>query len=133
LGQTPSLTPSPSPAPGTLSESPWGGTAADPEPLELAPDGASAQIDLSGGGGGDWAVGWSATVADDPGGAVSVSPAQTGTLTPTDATVALTVTVDQFIPCGTSATSPPPTITVEPGGAVYSVCTSLPKRDSGGR
>jgi hypothetical protein len=48
--------------------------------LTTVPDGASAQIDLSGGGG---------------------------------------------IPCGTSATSPPPTITVEPGGAVYSVCTSL--------
>jgi hypothetical protein len=72
------------------------------------------------------------TVADDPGGAVSVSPAQAGTLTPAGATVALTVTVDQFIPCGTAAT-PPPTITVEPGGAAYSVCTSLPKRDSGAR
>jgi hypothetical protein len=99
----------------------------------LVPNGASAQIDLSGSGAGAWEVGWSVTVAGDPGGAVSVSPAQAGTLTPAGPTVALTVTVDQFIPCGTAAASPPPTITVEPGGAVYSVCTSLPKRDSGGR
>jgi RNA polymerase sigma factor (sigma-70 family) len=31
---------------------------------------------------------------------------------------------DQFIPCGSAAS---PAITVNPGGAVYSVCTSLPK------
>jgi RNA polymerase sigma factor (sigma-70 family) len=132
-GRTSAPTPSPTPTPGTLSESPRGGTAADPAPLVLVPDGASAQIDLSGGGRGDWDAGWSVTVADDPGGAVSVSPAQAGTLTPAGATVALTVTVDQFIPCGASTTSPAPTITVEPGGAVYSICTSLPKRDTGGR
>jgi RNA polymerase sigma factor (sigma-70 family) len=134
VGQTsaPTTSPTPTPTPGTLSESPRAGTTADPAPLVLVPDGASAQIDLSGDGSGDWDVGWSVTVADDPGGAVSVSPAQAGTLTPTDASVALTVTVDQFIPCGSSAASPPPTITVEPGGAVYSVCTSLPKRDTGG-
>jgi RNA polymerase sigma factor (sigma-70 family) len=118
----PSPTPTPTPTPGTLSESPQGGTAADPEALVLAPDGAGTQIDLSASGSGDWDVGWSVTVANDSGGAVSVSPAHSGTLTPTGATTTLTVTADQFIPCGSSSS---PTITVEPGGAVYSVCTSL--------
>jgi RNA polymerase sigma factor (sigma-70 family) len=119
---TPSPAPSPTPTPGTLAEDPQGGTAADPEPLMLAPGGAGTQIDLSASGSGDWDVGWSVSVANDSGGAVSVSPAHSGTLTPTGATTTLTVTADQFIPCGSSS---PPTITVEPGGAVYSVCTSL--------
>jgi RNA polymerase sigma factor (sigma-70 family) len=121
---TPTLSPTPTPAPtpGTLSESPQGGTAADPESLVLAPSGAGAQIDLSASGSGDWDVDWSVTVANDSDGAVSVAPADSGTLTPTGATATLTVTADQFIPCGSSSS---PTITVEPGGAVYSVCTSL--------
>jgi hypothetical protein len=34
----------------------------------------------------------------------------------------VTVTANQFIPCDAASD---PTITVEPGGAVYSVCTSL--------
>ena len=110
------------PTPGTLSESPPGGTAADPDSLVLSPGGAGRQIDLSASGSRDWDVNWSVTVANDSGGAVSVSPAQSGTLTPGDATGTLTVTANQFIPCGSSAD---PTITVEPGGAVYSVCTSL--------
>jgi RNA polymerase sigma factor (sigma-70 family) len=124
--RTPSPTPTPTPTltltPGTLSESPLGGTAAAPKSLALAPGGAGAQIDLSASGSRDWDVQWSATVANDSDGAVSVSPADSGTLTPTDATATLTVTADQFIPCGSSSA---PTITVEPGGAVYSVCTSL--------
>jgi RNA polymerase sigma factor (sigma-70 family) len=119
---TPSPTPTPAPTPGTLSESPQGGTAADPEALVLAPDGAGSQIDLTASGSGDWNVDWSVTVANDSGGAVSVAPASSGTLTPTGATATLTVTANQFIPCGSSAD---PTITVDPGGAVYSVCTSL--------
>jgi RNA polymerase sigma factor (sigma-70 family) len=125
--RTPSTTPTPpptptlTPTPGTLSEDPQGGTAADPERLVLAPTGGGTQIDLSASGTGDWDVGWSVTVANDSGGAVSVSGASSGTLTPTSATATLTVTADQFILCGSSA----PTITVEPGGAVYSVCTSL--------
>jgi hypothetical protein len=88
----------------------------------LAPTGGGTQIDLSASGSGDWDVGWSVTVANDSGGAVSVSPTSSGTLTSTQATVTLTVTADQFIPCGSSSS---PTITVEPGDAVYSVCTSL--------
>jgi hypothetical protein len=62
------------------------------------------------------------TVANNSGGAISVSPALSGTLTPTDTAATLTVTANQFILCGSSSA---PTITVEPGGAVYSVCTKL--------
>ena len=119
---TRSPTPTPTPTPGTLSENPQGGTAADPDMLVLAPGGAGDQIDLTASGSGDWDVGWSVTVANDSGGAVSVSPAYSGTLTPTHATATLTVTANQYIPCGSSSA---PTVTVEPGGAVYSVCTSL--------
>jgi hypothetical protein len=119
---TPSPTPTLTPMQGTLSESPQGGTAAAPESLVLAPTGAGTQIDLSASGSGDWDVNWSVTVANDSDGAVSVSPAHSGTLTPAGPTATLTVTADQFIPCGSSSS---PTITIEPGGAVYSVCRSL--------
>jgi len=125
---TPSPTPSPSPTPGTLSEYPRGGTASGPEPLVLVPNGAGGQINLSASGSGDWDVGWSVTVGNDSGGAVSVSPAHSGTLTAASSTATLTVTADQFIPCGSSAS---PIITVYPAGAVYSVCTSLPKHYRG--
>ena len=74
---TPSPTPTPTSTPGTLSESP-----AAPKSLVLAPNGAGKQIDLSASGSGDWDVDWSVTVANDSGGAVSVSPAHSGTLTP---------------------------------------------------
>ena len=126
---TPSPTPTPTPTPGTLSEYPQGGTPADPRALVVVPNGAGAQIDLGGSGSGKWDVAWSVTVASDPVDAVSVSPAQAGTMTAREATVALTVRADQFIPCGLPWS---PTITIEPGGAVYSVCTSLP-RHYGGR
>jgi RNA polymerase sigma factor (sigma-70 family) len=119
---SPTSSPTPTPTPGTLSEDPPGGTAAAPEALVLAPDGAGKQIELSASGSGDWNVGWSVSVANDSGGAVSVSPTDAGTLTPSGAITTLTVTANQFIACGSSAD---PTITVEPGGAVYSVCTSL--------
>jgi RNA polymerase sigma factor (sigma-70 family) len=118
----PTSSPTPTPTPGTLSEDPQGGTTAAPEALVLAPDGAGKQIELSASGSGDWNVGWSVSVANDSGGAVSVSPTDSGTLTPSGATTTLTVTANQFIPCGSASA---PTITVEPGGAVYSVCTSL--------
>jgi RNA polymerase sigma factor (sigma-70 family) len=119
----PTPTPTPKPTQGTLSEYPQGGTAAAPAPLVLGvPNGAGAQIDLSASGSRDWDVDWSVTVANDSGGAISVSSADSGTLTSTDTTATLRVTADQFILCGSSAS---PTITVEPGGAVYSVCTSL--------
>jgi RNA polymerase sigma factor (sigma-70 family) len=120
----PSPTPSPTPTPGTLSAYPRAGTAAAPEPMVLAPSGAGRQIDLNASGSGFWDVDWSVTVANDSGGAVSLSPAYSGTLTAADTTVSLTVTAHRFIPCGSAAS---PIITVNPGGAVYSVCTSLPK------
>ena len=94
----------------------------------VVPNGAGAQIDLSGSGRGEWDVTWSVTVANDAGGAVSVSPAQAGTMTASQTTAALTVTADQFIPCGSPSS---PIITIEPSGAVYSVCTSLPKHYGG--
>jgi RNA polymerase sigma factor (sigma-70 family) len=119
---SPTSSPTPTPTPGTLTEAPQGGTAAAPEALVLAPDGAGKQIELNASGNGDWKVGWSVSVANNSGGAVSVSPADSGTLTPAGATTTLTVTANQFIACGSSSD---PTITVEPGGAVYSVCTSL--------
>jgi DNA-directed RNA polymerase specialized sigma24 family protein len=112
------------PTPGTLSASPRGGTAAAPEPMVLAPSGAGRQIELNASGSGYWDVDWSVTVANDSGGAVGLSPAYSGTLTAADTSVSLTVTAHQFIPCGSAAS---PIITVNPGGAVYSVCTSLPK------
>jgi RNA polymerase sigma factor (sigma-70 family) len=119
---TPSPTPTPTPTPGTLSEYPQGGTAADPERLVLVSNGAGTQIDLSASGSRDWDVDWSVTVANNSRGAVSVAPTDSGTLTPSGTTATLRVTADEFIPCGTSSS---PTITVEPGGEVYSVCTSL--------
>ena len=94
----------------------------------LVPNGTGRQIDLSASGSGDWYVNWSLTVANDPGGAIGVSPASSGTLTAADTTATLTITADQYIPCGSSSS---PTITVNPGGAVFSVCTSLPKHYGG--
>jgi RNA polymerase sigma factor (sigma-70 family) len=113
---TPSATsakPRPTPTPGTLSENPQGGT------FVLTPDGGGRQIDLSGSGSGDWYVSWSMSVANDPDNAVSVS-SSSGTLTPADPTTAVTITADRFVPCGSRWS---PTITVSPGGAVFSVCT----------
>ena len=127
---TPSAGPSPTPTPGTLSEYPDGGTLGHPRPLVVVLNGAGVRIDLSGSGSGEWDVEWSVTAANDADGAVSVSPAQAGTMTASQATAALTVTADQFIPCGLPWS---PTITIEPGGAVYSVCTSLPRHYHGRR
>jgi RNA polymerase sigma factor (sigma-70 family) len=102
------------PAPGALSESPAGG------PLVLPPNGPPGrQIDLIGSGRGDWRVNWSLTVANDPDDVISVS-ASAGTLTSADPTATVTVTANHFLPCGWPQS---PTITVSPGGAVFSICT----------
>jgi hypothetical protein len=93
----------------------------------LVPNGPGRQIDLSGSGTGDWYVSWSLAVANDADNAISVSPASSGTLTPADSTTTVTITADQFVPCGSPQS---PTITVSPGGAVFSVCTS-PSRHTG--
>ena len=107
-------TPTPTPTPGTLSEYPQGGT------LVLTPNGGGRQIDLSGSGTGDWYVSWSVSVGNDRHNAIGVS-SSSGTLTPADSTAAVTITADRFVPCGSPQS---PTITVSPGGAVFSVCTS---------
>jgi RNA polymerase sigma factor (sigma-70 family) len=115
--------PAPRPTPGTLSEYPRGG------PLVLAPDGSPGrQIDLGGSGSGDWFVHWSLAVANDPGDVISVS-SSAGTLTSADAAATVTVTASRFVPCGWPRT---PTITVSPGGAVFTVCTSWPRNFTGG-
>jgi RNA polymerase sigma factor (sigma-70 family) len=119
----PAIRPAPTPTPGALSVYPRGRT------LVLEPNGPGRQIDLSGSGAGDWYVTWSVAVANDPENAVSVSPA-TGTLGPGDstATVTVTVTARQFVPCGWRHS---PTITVSPGGAVFSVCTGRSRHFTG--
>jgi len=105
----PRPTPTPKPAPtGTLSAFPGGGT------LVIQPGGA-AQVQLTAAGG---SVSWSVTVANDPDGAVSVSPAS-GTLTAGDPSATVTVTVSQYLDCGQGC----PTITISPGGETYTIWT----------
>jgi RNA polymerase sigma factor (sigma-70 family) len=118
-----SAAPRPTPTPGTLSEYPQGGT------LVLQPGGPGRQINLSGSGSGsgDWYVTWSVAVANDPDNAVSVSSSG-GTLDAADSTAAVTVTANGFVPCGSWWS---PTITVSPGGAVFSVCTSPSRHFTG--
>jgi RNA polymerase sigma factor (sigma-70 family) len=119
----PASTPAPAPTPGTLSADPRGGT------LVLAPDGSPGrQIDLSGRGSGDWSVHWSLAVANDPGNVISVS-SSAGTLTSADATATVTVTANRIVPCGWPRS---PTITVSPGGAVFTVCTSRSRNFTSG-
>ena len=67
-------------------------------------------------------------MANDPGNVISVS-SSAGTLTSADATATVTVTASRFVPCGWPRT---PTITVSPGGAVFTVCTSWPRNFTGG-
>ena len=107
---TPKPTPKPTPT-GTLSASPGGGI------LFVEPGGA-AQIELTAAGG---SVNWSVTVAGDPDGAVSVSPAS-GTLTAADPSATVTVTVSQYLDCGTGGGGCP-TITIGPGGETYTIWT----------
>ena len=62
---------------------------------------------------------WSLAVANDPGNVISVS-SSSGILTSGGSTATVTVTANRFVPCGWRRS---PTITVSPGGAVFSVCT----------
>ena len=114
-------TPASTPARGALAEHPAGGL------LVLAPNGPGRQIDLSGSGSGDWRVTWSLAVANDPADVISVS-SSAGTLTPADPTATVTVTANHFVPC---AWWQSPTITVSPGGAVFSICTGWSRNFSG--
>jgi len=111
----PASTPAARPTPGTLSVSPHGGL------LVLPSTGSGGgQIDLGGSGSGDWDVSWSLTVANDPFGVISLS-SSAGTLTTSGPTATVTVTASRFVPCDWRQS---PTITVNPGGAVFTVCTS---------
>jgi hypothetical protein len=86
----------------------------------VQPGGPGTPIQLSAAGG---TVSWSVTVAGDPDGLVSVSPAS-GTLTAASPSATVTVTVSQFVFCGRGPSPGEcPTITVSPGGAVYSIWT----------
>jgi hypothetical protein len=105
-----------------LAEFPAGGT------LVLPPNGAPGRtINLSGSGRGDWRVSWSLTVANDPDDVISVS-SSAGNLTSANPTAAVTVTAHHFVPCGWRQS---PTITVSPGGAMFSICTSWFRNFSG--
>ena len=116
-GPPPVPSPSPSPVPpGTLIMAPGGG-------LLIVPPGGAA-IDLVGVSG---PVTWSATITNDPGSAVSVS-ASAGTLTPAGPGTSVTVIASQFLPCLSSSY---PTITINPGGAQYFVCTGWIKPGHG--
>ncbi len=72
-------------------------------------------------------VDWSATVGNDPGHVIGVSPGS-GTLTARGPIAIVTVTTSQFVQCGTVGY---PTITINPGGAQYSVCTGWIKPFAG--
>jgi RNA polymerase sigma factor (sigma-70 family) len=113
--------PASTPTQGALSESPEGGT------IELQPGGAPRQIDLTGSGRGDWRVTWSLAVANDPFNIISVSPVS-GILTSADSTAVVTVRANWLVPCGSPRAT---TITVSPGGAVFTVCTGSPRRFNG--
>jgi hypothetical protein len=66
-------------------------------------------------------------VANDPDDVITVS-ASAGSLTSADPTATVTVTANHFVPCGWPRS---PTITVSPGGAVFSICTSWFKNFTG--
>jgi hypothetical protein len=100
--------------PGTLSVLPGGGTMI----VVPGPTGSLVSLHASGG-----AVNWSVSVANDPNHAVSVSPAEAGTLTPADPAVTLTVRVSKFVRCGLGTATPCPAITISPGGATFAVWT----------
>jgi RNA polymerase sigma factor (sigma-70 family) len=103
--------PSPSPSPtGTESVFPGGGA------LLVAPGWHGAQVYLSAYGG---PVNWSASVANDPNNAISVSPGS-GTLTP-GGSVTVTIAASQFVRCGSGSQCP--TVTIWPNGTVFTIYT----------
>jgi hypothetical protein len=92
--------------------------------LFVAPGRRSAQVYLSAYGG---TVNWSASVANDPNGAISVSP-DSGTLTP-GGSVTVTISASQFVRCGFGSQCP--TVTIWPSGAVFTVYTGRGQSASG--
>lgn len=73
------------------------------------------------------AVSWSASVTGDPGGAIGLSPSS-GTLTASGAITMVTVTASAFVPC---LSAHYPTITINPGGVQFIVCTGFIPPGSG--
>jgi RNA polymerase sigma factor (sigma-70 family) len=103
------------PAPGTLSVVPGGGT------MIVVPGLIGSLVSLRASGG---IVGWTVSVANDPGHLVNVVPAAAGTLTPAAPTTTLRITISQFVQCGLGTTTRCPTVTVSPGGTTFAVWTS---------
>ena len=66
-------------------------------------------------------------MANDPFNIIMVSPVS-GILTPADSTAVVTVRANWLVPCGSPRAT---TITVSPGGAVFTVCTGSPRRFTG--
>ena len=105
---TPTL---PSQPAGTLRVFPGGG------PLFLVPGGRGALLFLSASGG---TVNWSVLVSGDPDHTITVTPAASGTLTAAHPHTAVEITASQNLSCGNGG-NPCPTITIEPGGTVFTV------------
>ena len=116
--------PTPTPTKPSPSRAPTGALAMEPRggPLVVRGDGASIYMFAAGG-----TVNWSATVSNDPGGAINVSPSS-GILTAASPTTTVTVTASQFVPCDSGSS---PVITIDPGGTQYFVCTGRVRPFSG--
>jgi hypothetical protein len=82
------------------------------------PGSDGAQVYLSANGG---TVDWSASVANDPNGAISVSP-YSGTLA-SGGHATVTITASQFVRCRFGSASQCPTITIWPSGVVFTIWT----------
>jgi RNA polymerase sigma factor (sigma-70 family) len=118
--------PPPPPVPGILSVLPNGGT------MIVIPGLTGSLVTLRASGG---AVTWSVSVANDPDRVVTVSPVDSGTLTPSHPTTTLTIRTSQFLRCGAGTGTACPAITISPGGARLAVWTgwTLPFSPGGGR
>jgi len=103
-----------SPAPGTLSVVPRGGT------MIVVPGLFGSLVSLRASGG---TVDWAVSVANDPDHLVNVFPAAAGTLTPAAPITTLRITISQFVRCGLGTTTRCPTVTLSPGGTTFAVWT----------
>lgn len=99
---------------GPLLVLPGGGT------LPVIPGTAGTAVLLHAAGG---TVNWSVSVTRDPGHVVSVSPGDSGTLTPAMPVATLTIRVSRFVRCGPGTGAQCPTLTVSPGDTVLTLWT----------
>jgi hypothetical protein len=88
--------------------------------LVVIPGGPGGSIFLRAYGG---TVNWSVSVANDPGGVISVWPSSSGTLTSSSPTITLTITASQAVQCGPGSNAACPSVSVSPGSASYVVWT----------